>query len=157
MSKKRILALACAIAILAILHGCQRKEYRYTFDQPFSNVVKVEIMRYHYATQTEDSYTTTILELDLHTAESLLKEVSELPCYKHFMDPPTGYGEVILYITYANGEGEVIGFVNSASVREDGIWRRKVYYFNKAQWCEMLLKYVDAELVPELDKYMQNS
>ena len=67
------------------------------------------------------------------------------------MDPPTSFGDIILYIEYTNGEAEVLGYPQSVSVRENGQTVWKPYEFNSTQWSATLLKYVDADLVPELD------
>ena len=154
-AKSRMLTVIYLVSILTQLCGCMwfqiGREYQYAFDQPFSNVVKVEVMKYHYATKKEDTYATPIIDLDLRTAESLLAEILELPCYRHIMDPPTSFGDIILYIEYTNGEAEVLGYPQSVSVRENGQTVWKPYEFNSTQWSATLLKYVDADLVPELD------
>ena len=96
------------------------------------------------------------IDADLEDAEELLQDISALPSHKHYGDFPMGsYGEIILYITYAGGEAEVVGMVNSASVRLDGVWWIKGYYFDSQQWCTVLTKYVDKELVPELEEYLK--
>lgn len=152
----KIWAMVCVLSTLALLSGCEQKVYQYPFEQVFSNVVKVEVCRYYYATNPENDYVTLVTELDSEKAEALLKDISELPCYKHFGDFPMGsYGEIILYISYANEEAEVVGMVNSASVRIDGEWWVKAYYFDSKHWSAVLTEYVDVDLVPELKKYLE--
>lgn len=154
--KNKVWLVLCVLIALALLPGCKRKIYQYPFDQGFSNVVKVEVFRYHYATNSEEDNVTLVTELDLEEAEGLLQDISLLPSYKHFGDFPMGsYGEIILYVTYANEEAEVIGMVNSASVHLDGEWWVKGYYFDSKQWSTILTEYVDIGLVPELDRYLE--
>lgn len=155
-NRVKVLIAACVLMALILLAGCQQKIYQYPFDQAFSNVVKVEVFRYHYADYPADATLTLVAELDLEDAEELLQDISALPSHKHYGDFPMGsYGEIILYITYAGGEAEVVGMVNSASVRLDGVWWIKGYYFDSQQWCTVLTKYVDKELVPELEEYLK--
>ena len=155
-SRVKAWGIICVFVTLALLSGCKRIIYQYPFDQTFSNVKKVEIFRYHYATNPTDDTLTLVTELDLEEAEELLQDISALPSYKHYGDFPMGsYGEIILYITYASGEAEVIGTVNSASVYLDGEWWIKGYYFDSKQWSTVLTEYVDIELVPELEKYLR--
>lgn len=145
----------CVIGAFALFTGCSLVKYQYSFDQPYSNVIKMEVCQYHYATKREDTYITPVAELDLEKAEELLRDISELACYKHFGDSSMNYGDIVLYITYSNGEAEVLGMVNSASVDTNGKWWMKVYYFDSTQWCAVLTKYVDPELVPELGRYLE--
>lgn len=155
-NRVKVLVSVWVLMALILLPGCQRKSYQYSFDQAFSNVVKVEAFRYHYATNPADDTLTLVTELDLEEAEELLKDISALPSHKHYGDFPMGsYGEIIIYITYANDEAEVIGTVNCASVYLDGEWWIKGYYFDSQQWSTVLTKYVDIELVPELEKYLK--
>ena len=153
--KIQALALAGVLCILVLLYGCDRKVVQYSYNQTYPNVVKIEVFRYNYGSKSDEDATTLITMLDLEKGKALLKDIAELPCYKHWGDFPLGsYGDIILYITYANGEAEVVGNVNSASVNTNGEWYIKGYYFDNKPWSEVLTKYIDKELVPELDKYL---
>ena len=155
-NRVKVWGLVCVLIVMILLPRCRQRTYQYPFDQTFNNVVKVEVFRYNYAADPADNTTTFVTELDLEEAEELLRDISALPSYKHYGDFPMGsYGEIILYITYTNGEAEAIGTVNCASVHLDGEWWIKGYYFDVKQWSAVLTEYVDIELVPELDRYLE--
>ena len=153
MKKAKVLYICFAAAVfMMVLVGCQAKVYSYPFTQDLKNVVSVEIRKYDYATDT----TTPLLTLDQSTADLLLSDIASVPCYKYFGDHTRAYGEVIVYIHYANGDAEVIGMLNTARVDSTGKWWISQYNFDDVIWCETILKYIDVELVPELNKYVQN-
>ena len=151
MKKKTVLCMVLvAVVLLVTLSGCRQKAYSYSFTQSIDNVVCVEIRKYDYATGA----TTPLVTLDESTALSLLEDISALDCYKQFGDyPRDDYSDVVVYISYANGAAEVIGIRNTARVDSEGKWWVSSYYFNDAAWCDVILKYIDSEIVPELDKY----
>lgn len=139
------------IAILITITGCDFITYQYPFEQSVENVEKVELCRYDYETDTASPLVT----LDEDTGDALLTDIGTLDCHKPFGDHATDYGEIVLFITYTNGEAEVVGWLNSATIDLEGEWWPKAYYFDSAEWCAVVLKYVDAELVPELGKYLE--
>lgn len=129
----------------------QPVKHKYPFDQSIENVKKVELCRYDYETDTASP----LMTFGEDTGDALLTDIEALDCYRPFGDPATDYGEIVLFITYANGEAEVVGWLNSATIDLEGEWWPKAYYFDSAEWCTVVLKYVDAELVPELGKYLE--
>ena len=145
---RKIAILCVAILLFAIITGCQRT-YDYSFEQSLDNVEKVEICRYDDNSQS----TTTIAVLSKTDADSLLTEIDAMECRRYFGDGTMDYGEVVIYITYADQTAEVIGLHNVAKVDKDGDWHIGVEYFNAQQICALIMKYVDAELLPDLSKY----
>lgn len=148
---RRILNCLLAMVVLISVAGCSFIEYSYPYAQDLDKVEKVELCRYDYSTKSIE----VILKLDADTTSSLLTELSSLSCYRPFGDHSTYYGAIVLYISYTNGEAEVLGMRNSADVDLDGRWMMKGYYFDYAQWCEVVMRYVDPELVPELHRYLE--
>ena len=59
----------------------------------------------------------------------------------------------VVYITYTDGTGEVIGLRNVAQVDEDGQWHIGIEYFDAAEICALIMKYVDVNSLPDLSKY----
>lgn len=149
MKKIGCWVLAVAMSILA--SGCNFVKYSYAYEQSLDNATKVEICRYDYDTKS----TEVIDVLDLDVAFALLSDIASLDCYKPFGDHSRDYGEIVVYITYANGEAEVIGMVNSATVDLNGKWHIKAYYYDYAQWCAVIVKYIDPQLVPEIEPYLE--
>jgi len=154
MSKKhRVLALLLVCSFLVPQSGCGMLRFHYEFCQPFDNVVKVEVCQYHHADKPGEQYVTPIADLDLNTAEPMLNEFTAITCRRHFGDATRDYGEIVLYISYTNGEAEVLGIWNSARVDADGGWHIRGEYFDEDQWYGVLEKYIDSELMAEIEKY----
>lgn len=122
----------------------------YQFDQSIENVEKVELCRY----DCETNVTTPVMTFNEDIGDALLTDIGTMDCYRPG-NRPRYYGEIVLLITYTNGEAEVIGMGDAASVDSEGAWSSKAYYFNETEWCTVVLKYVDAELVPELGEYLE--
>lgn len=133
-------------AVATVFVGCELIDYKYSLDQNIDNIEKVEIHLYDYKSDSSSFVT----EMEPEAAKALLAEITSLTCHKSFGDPIEDYGFVVLYIRYSNGEAEVLGRLNSASVDSNGKYRKKDCYFNGVEWCSTVLKYVDPELVPEL-------
>ena len=149
MKNRKILRILCAfVLLLTIATGCQRT-YDFALAQSKDNAEKVEICRYDDNSQS----TTTIAVLNKADADSLLAEIDAMECSRYFGDGTMDYGEVVIYVTYADQTAEVIGLHNVAKVDKDGDWHIGVEYFNAQQLCDVITKYVDAELLPDLSKY----
>ena len=123
----------------------------FPLDQTMNDIQKVEVCVFHYDSKS----VSVVTELEKETALELLDEITSLPCKQHFGHYTTDLGPVVLYVTYSNGEAEVIGVCNSANFDSSGEWRYKIYYFDEMPWCETVLKYVDPKIVPELVEFME--
>lgn len=148
---KRIVNGLLAFVVFVTVTGCSFIEYSYSYAQSPDNVAKVEIGRYDYWTKAIE----VISILDTDAAHSLLADLASLGCYRPFGDSSTDYGEIVVYIWYTSGEAEVIGMGNTAIIDLDGRWMMTGYYFDDTQWCEVVMKYVDPQLVPELQRYLE--
>lgn len=134
MMRARIPLFAFLITLVIIsVTGCQRT-YDYSFAQSIENVEKVEICEYDYYSHS----TALIAVLDAEDADSLLSEIDAIECKRHFGDHTSTYGEVVVYITYADGTAEVIGLRNVAQVDKDGEWHIGVEYFDATKICALL-------------------
>ena len=145
---KTIRVLCCCLLIFGIIvmSGCHKRKVSYTYEQSFDNIKKVELCIYDYETESANP----IMEFDLKAAKMLLEEFSTIGCYEHFGDHTESFGRVVVYITYTNEAGEVVGLPNSASIDSLGKWHSKLVYFDRADWSLTLLKYVDLKLIPDL-------
>lgn len=146
MRLKYVCLLIFVLLIAVAFAGCNFIDYTYSLDQSMDNIEKVEICLYDY----ESDSTSFAVELEQEAASALLDDIMSLSCRVPFGDTGDDYGPVVLYITYINGEAEVLGRLKSASVDLTGTWQMKSYTFNGVEWCSTVLKYVDSELVPEL-------
>ncbi len=159
MKGKKFLLVLIPIAIMYILipasfflfvGAMNQRTYDYSFSQPLDQVIKVEILAYDDKTGTAPP----LLVLNENQANALLTDIDALPCKRHFGDHTMDYGEAVVYITYANGEAEVIGLWNVATVDTSGEWSIGIEYFDRKELYPLLLQYVP-ELLPELQKYLE--
>ena len=154
--KKMIALLLLITSIMLSMSGCfveqfLNRTFEYSFAQNLDNVEKVEIRAYEY--DPYDAQTTPIVTLDEEDGKALLMEIDAMKCKRHFGDHTSTYGEIVVYITYKDQTAEVIGLRNVAQVDKDGEWRIGIEYFDAAQLCTLIMKYVDADLLPDLSKY----
>ena len=143
MKLKRIALIPLFVLMIIVLTGCK---YEYEFEQDLENVESVEIKRFDYETQS----TTAITTLDDNSAICMLNDFSSTSCRKHFGDHSRDYGRIIVYINYKNGEAEILGDYLSGYVDSTGKIHEKIQYFGGSDFCNIVLKYVDEDLVPEL-------
>ena len=147
MSMKKHVILVVAILVF-LFSGCTSR-YPYSLAQDLDNIAQVEIREYDWETRT----TTPLCVLNEETAVSLLTEICGLPCKKHFGDHTTDYGDVVVYISYLDGTAEVLGQCNVAQVNKEGVWSIGIKYFDRKEFYTVLMKYVDADILPDLSKY----
>jgi hypothetical protein len=148
--KKMIALLLLITSVLMLTAGCNRT-YDYSFAQNLDNVEKVEIRAYEY--DPYDDKTTPIVTLGEEDGKALLMEIDAMECMRHFGDHTSTYGEIVVYITYKDQTAEVIGLRNVAQVDKDEEWHIGIEYFDAAQLCTLIMKYVDEDLLPDLSKY----
>lgn len=147
MSRKKNVTIF-VIILAFLISGCSRRTYAYSLAQSVDNIAQVEICEYDWHTHT----TTPLCVLDKETAISLLTEICGLKCKRHWGDHTTDYGDVVIYISYIDGTAEVIGQCNIAHVNKDGKWRQGLEYFGEEKFFALLMKYVDADVLPELSR-----
>ena len=147
-----IVAVLISFVLLSSCADSTDSTYTYSFRQDQSNIEKVEVCAY-------DSYHDTITplaELNEQDADALLAEISALPCYKSgFIDFPVSYGEVVISITYFDSEIELIGLTNIGWIKSNGVHCLSRYFFDRRDVCNLILKYVDAELLPDLSEHLE--
>lgn len=148
---KFLLVSLLILCLLLIVVRCCGQTHTYKFAQSLDAVERVEICRYDYEQKTVKS----LKVLNQDEAISLLADVEALTCHKHFGDHTMDYGEIVVYITYTNSEAEVLGIWNTAQIDSDGNWHIGIEYFDDVSFAEMILKYIDAEFVPELNQYLK--
>ncbi len=151
MNLKRSLLILVIILVTVFFTGCRSEICIYTFDQDFENVKSVEIRRLDFDTKS----TTPIVTLDENSSKLLLEDIAVSPCYKITAPSAVGQdcGSIVVYITYENGEVELIGSGNSVGIDKNGKWKMQRQFFDNSEFADILLKYVDKELVPELLEY----
>ena len=154
--KKMIALLLLITSVLMLATGCVveqflNRTFDFSFAQSLDSVEKVEIRAYEY--DPYDDKTTPIVTLGEEDGKALLMEIDAMECKRHFGDHTSTYGEIVVYITYKDQTAEVIGLRNVAQVDKDEEWHIGIEYFDAAQLCTLIMKYVDGDLLPDLSKY----
>lgn len=152
MKNRIIFSLAVILLVVfATLCGCQKKTYAYTLEQDLDHVEKVELCRYIY--HTSDPLISPIAVLDKSEADSLLQNLGTLECYRHFGDHTQDFGEIVVKITYTDGQAEVIGSWNTGHVDTEGKLWLTGYYFDEEAWKAFLQKNVSSDILADVDGY----
>lgn len=147
-ANKGILVILFCVQLLVIVTGCSY-EGPYTFRQDRSNIEKVEICEYNSATKTR----TPIVELAEADAQTLVSELETMQCGQYGPgDHPRNYGRLMICITYADNEVELIGLTNIGWVARDGKLNLSEYCFNEREIFDLILAYTDPELLPDLSE-----
>lgn len=148
-----ILRLLLLVMVLVMLVGCGYYEVPYTFRQDLVNVTKVEICEFDPAPNDRDaSKRKMILQLSKSDAQSITEEISTLKCIEKSVIGyvPQGYGRLAICLTYANGEIELIGMGVNGYITSNGKEYLTNYCNNARDIYDLILKYVDPELLPDL-------
>lgn len=145
---KRILCIFLCVILLLAVEGCFY-EGPYPFRQDADNIEKVEIYENDYQTKTR----TLIVQLAESEGSKLVSEIATLRCGKYAPgDHPRDYGSLIIYITYADSEVEMIGLHNIGFVNAEGREGLTHYYFDAKRLYDLIVKYVDPALLPDVGK-----
>lgn len=140
-----------ALVVLMCVSACKIIKYTYSFAQGMEQVETVELCRYDYSAKT----ITQIKSLDEDDARGLLSDISSMDAYHNFGDyDREDFGHVVIYITYQDGVHELIGTWSAAVADASGNWQIKNNWFESVKWRDVILKYIDASLVPELMGYI---
>lgn len=158
MRINKIFLMLLVIVMIVSSVGCSEtiwtKEYEYELNQSIENVTSVKIVRFDDNTK---SVMEVIKTLDDISAKELLEDISTTSCRRHFGDRPTSYCEIIIYIEFQNGEAELIGPVVCGEKDKNGNLYQKREYFLYEDFCGVVVKYVEKDLilVPEFEAYLQ--
>ena len=136
----RFLLLLCVFSLVATLFGCQERMYGYTFAQTTNKVTKVEACWYDHSQFADKRIPDPFLVLEGEEAKEIVEDITDTVCFKYQENDehPDGYGDIVLIITYANGERELLGKLNCANITTDGSWNISGYYFCDSRWDEVL-------------------
>ncbi len=147
---KKLLSILLLFAMVAVFAGCYSEPFTYEFRQPRSNVEKVEICAYDHKEGTKE----VLVQLDEETADALFADLQALPCVEGFtIDAPNSYGAVVIFITYLDGEEEMIGVYNIGWRDADGKLHTSNMNFDIPDMRALIAKYVDAEILAEFNGF----
>ena len=153
MIRKYQLISVLIIATLVSLTGCRIPGEQYAFSQNIDQITAVNICSYDYKSKSM----VPLKALNSDEWQALVNDVVSLEVRRHFGDHTQDYGEVVICISYENSEAEVVGIWNVATIDSEGNWHIGFHYFEGKPFSQMLLKYIDIELVPELNKYLEST
>ena len=150
--KKTLYAIAIAVVVLMLLSGCENESFTHEFRQDQANIKQVEICAYEHAYEYIDRVLTPIVKLSDEDSNALLNDIRALDCYEYVfpLDTPRNYGDVVICITYYDGETEVIGITNIGYISPDGKWHLTKEYFDIEDIRGVINKYIDPEILSEI-------
>ena len=144
--KKTLYAIVIAVVVLMLLSGCENKSFTHEFRQEQANIKQVEICAYEHV----DRVLTPIIKLSNDDINALLNDIRALDCHEFFpLDTPRNYGDVVICITYYDGEKEVIGITNIGYISPDGKWHLTKEYFDIEDIRGVINKYIVPEMSSE--------
>lgn len=150
---KTILWLFLSMVVLAVLAGCVDYNGPYPFRQELSNVTNVEICEFDPDNNGNPNDRKLIVQLSDSDAQNLISELSAMNCGKFSYlgrTNNTHIGLLAICITYGNGDMELIGLSNIYFITSDGKKDYTSYHFESRELYDLIAKYVDPELLPDM-------
>ena len=146
--KKIGYAIVIAVVVLMLLSGCENESFTHEFRQDQANIKQVEICSYEHVGRV----LTPIVKLSNDDINALLNDIRALDCHEVSfpLDTPRTYGDVVICITYYDGETEVIGITNIGYISPDGKWHLTKEWFDIEDIRSVINKYVDPEILSEI-------
>ena len=145
--KKTLYAIVIAVVVLMLLSGCENESFTHEFRQDQANIKQVEICAY----ERVDRVLTPIIKLSNDDINALLNDIRALDCHEFFpLDTPRNYGDVVICITYYDGEKEVIGITNIGYISPDGKWHLTKEWFDIKDIYGVINKYIVPEILSEI-------
>ena len=143
--KKIGYAIVIAVVVLMLLSGCENESFTHEFRQDQANIKQVEICAYEHAYEYIDRVLTPIVKLSDEDSNALLNDIRALDCYEYVFpyDTPKDYGDVVICITYYDGEKEIIGLTNIGYILPNGEWRSTKEYFKWGEIRGVVNKYIN--------------
>lgn len=136
--------LILTIVMIIAFSGCNQDPYQYSFLHERDMIEKVEICSFNDTGNTMKA----ILTLSEEQIDAILNDLKSLECRKEsFLVQIDYYGDVVICITYRNGEKEVFGVYSIGHVSSDGVWNRRRDYFDIYEFRALILRYVDIEVL----------
>ena len=148
---KRISTALLMITVMTSITGCQDEPIPYAFRQDKSNIEKVEICTHDFKNGRKVEPLVTFSGSD---ADEILADISTLECYWLGFDASREFGEIIICITYFDGEVEVIGTTNNGWIEPDGDWNVARHCCRSSDLRLFLRKYVDPNTLEAISKYL---
>lgn len=143
--------------VLTICDPSFDEPFSYTFRQERNNVEKVEICSYqHVYNRREGGTRIPLVSLSNEEIDKLWSDIPTLECKEFFpLDPILDYGDILIAITYCNGEVELIGVTNIGWISPDGDLTTSTYCFGIEEICAIISQYADAKLLAHHSEYFR--
>ena len=150
MNIRRGVMIILTIVVIIVITGCNQDPFQYAFLHERDMIEKVEIFSFNDYDRTME----LIITLSEDQIDALLNDLSSLECRSEsfLVQPNNYYGDVIICITYQNDEKEIFGSYNIACISSTGEWRRTRDYFDVHEFRELLLKYVDVDVLAPISE-----
>ena len=154
MKRARIIRVCfLTILMMVLMSSCTLPAGNYETQQSADNIAKVEICRIE--NDIRDPKLTSIVTMDEETGKQLVADIAALMSHEYFLYAESSFGGVVVYITYQNGEAEVIGWCQTAKVGLNKEWFATSHCFDHDAFFLALFRYVEPEVAEEIREYSQ--
>jgi hypothetical protein len=141
--------VAGLMLLCVAMTGCKEEPFSYSLRQDRRNIDKVAICTYDHGAGTRS----VLVELSDGDSDKLVSAICALECHKAFpLDPILSYGDVVICITYLNGEIEIIGIYNIGWITPAGDLNTTLYYFDIQDIRSLIAQYVDSDILAEVSE-----
>lgn len=148
MKRNYWMAVLLLMLVMLLFYSCVDTAMPYSLRQSTEHIVAVRFLNGQKFDDASKTYE-IITQMELEQGLTFIEELRKIECRKAFpLDTPVGFGEVIVEITYANGEVEMIGCDNNGWITPDGQWEYDSYYFDLESFYALLSQYVDESYFP---------
>ena len=146
MKKKIIFAISALMVVVLVLSACSGKK-AYKFINEESEMSTIEIVRLCEYDQEKEEFKEELISV-IENRSDFLSDFKKVECYNHWSDPNGVHeGDVVIKITYKNGEYELINHSGQGKYRhfEDNPSFLQVYAgyrdFDEEQFNDLIKKY----------------
>ncbi|MBE6950792.1 MAG: hypothetical protein E7451_05580 [Ruminococcaceae bacterium] len=133
------------IAILLLLHLCSPKKGSIPLRQERDQIKSIELI--HNPDGADNLKFVPFFQIGQEEWDAFLDDLQAQEAIWLFNDPSTGFGELIVCITYQNGDMDLIGYENNAAV-VDGKVDFENWYFDNMKFKELFEHYA-GDAMPE--------
>ena len=151
MKKWHIVLLSLvAFLFLGSCFMCCLPKFGYEFRQEYDQIVRIEILEKMQYTSGYDPNKVEVLKtLDITEHRTFIDDLMKVDCVRVYYDPPLGFGDHIIRITYRNGEKELISVYNSGYVSVEGTVTEDYHMMDNDQFYDLLSGILGEQLSPK--------
>lgn len=119
----------------------------FPLSQPETQISKIELLHKQMENNNLLPLFVPICEIPMDQVDEFLSDFQQLDCSRNGFDPATAFGELVIRITYQNGDADLVGYANNAYVTAEGI-EYDIYRFNSKEFKFFFAQYA-GDTMPE--------